>query len=157
MRYKSKVTPHPFRNPRSEVRRSNGRTTTLSRLFQRIPPLYTCFRSEGGKWGKSFHLFSPLSTCFHLFAPSSGLYFFKGGRCMRLRSISQRISAYRNVFFSEAIHQSPITRWIWRLPAYSNVFQLIPTYFFLRTDRMNHRVTETQSFYRMMGGQNGSV
>ena len=100
-------------SPKTEVERGGKRWNANTKRVE-----------TGGTDSTLFHLFPPVSTCFHL-KIISGRDFTLTVAAEGLRSLSQHIAAYRNLFiFSEALNpQLP-------LPAYSSVFQHIPTYLF---------------------------
>jgi hypothetical protein len=80
---------HP--SPKTEVERGGKRWNANAK------------RVETGETDSTlFHLFPPVSTCFHL-KIISGRDFTLTVAAEGLRSLSQHIAAYRNVFFSEPV------------------------------------------------------
>ena len=126
---------HP--SPKTEVERGGKRWNANAK------------RVETGETDSTlFHLFPPVSTCFHL-KIISGRDFTLTVAAEGLRSLSQHIAAYRNVFFSEPVggHEETQKRiqkvraaasaptrhrtssLFQGIPAYSNVFIFADTNF----------------------------
>jgi len=116
-------------SPKTEVERGGKRWNANAK------------RVETGETDSTlFHLFPPVSTCFHL-KIISGRDFTLTVAAEGLRSLSQHIAAYRNLFiFSEALNPQlplwlpkPATRWMPQVCARASrsvvsLFQRIPTY-----------------------------